>query len=154
MYTSSSTIHNSGGVKTLSVHRKMNDKEDALYLCDIYMWASRWCSGKESACNAGDKEGVGVIPVYIHTNMWDVAHVYGVCIYIFPLFLCMVHVRKLSYLSLLFSETLHSVGYILLFLLCLPFLFFSQLFAKPQQLCLLAFLFLENDFGHHLRKML
>ena len=100
------------------------------------------------------QEGVGVIPVYIHTNMWDIAHVYGVCIYIFPLLLCMVHVRKLSYLSLLFSETLHSVGYILPFLLCLPFLFFSQLFAKPQQLCLLAFLFLEDDFGHHLRKML
>ena len=28
------------------------------------------------------QEGVGVIPVYIHTNMWDIAHVYGVCIYI------------------------------------------------------------------------
>ena len=65
------------------------------------------------------QEGVGVIPVYIHTNMWDIAHVYGVCIYIFPLFLCMVHVRKLSYLSLLFSETLHSNGYIFPFLLCL-----------------------------------
>ena len=94
------------------------------------------------------QEGVGLIPVYIHTNIWAISHVYGVCIYIFPLFLCIVHVKKLSYLSLLFSEPLHLVGYILPFLLCLPLLFSSQLFAKPQPFCLLAFLFLGDGLGH------
>ena len=42
-----------------------------------------------------------------------------------------VHLRRLSYLSLLFSGTLHSVGYIFPFLPCLSFLFFPQLFVKP-----------------------
>ena len=32
--------------------------------------------------------------------------------YCFLLFLCTVHFRRLSYLSLLFSGTLHSVGYV------------------------------------------
>ena len=35
--------------------------------------------------------------------------------YFFPLFLCFVHLRRLSYLSLLFSGTLHSVEYIIPF---------------------------------------
>ena len=39
--------------------------------------------------------------------------------YFLPLFLCIVHLRTLFYLSLLFSVTLHSVGYIFSFLLCL-----------------------------------
>ena len=39
--------------------------------------------------------------------------------------------RRLSYLSLLFSGTLHSVGYIFPFLLRLLLLFFSQLCVKP-----------------------
>jgi len=34
----------------------------------------------------------------------------------FPLFLCIIHLRKPSYLSLLFSRTLHSVEYIFPFL--------------------------------------
>ena len=38
-----------------------------------------------------------------------------------PLFLCIVHWKRLSYLSLLFFGTLHSDGYIFLFLLCLCF---------------------------------
>ena len=50
----------------------------------------------------------------------------------FPVFLCIDHWRRLSYLSLLFSGTLHSVGYIFPFLLCLSLLF-SQLFVKPPQ---------------------
>ena len=50
-----------------------------------------------------------------------------------PLFLYIVHLRKLSNLSLLFSGTLHSVGYIVPFLLCLSLLFFSQRFVKPPQ---------------------
>ena len=41
-----------------------------------------------------------------------------------------VHFRRLLYLSLLFSGTLHSVGYIFAFLLCLLLLFFPQLFVK------------------------
>ena len=52
--------------------------------------------------------------------------------YYFPLFLCIVHLWK-PYLSLLFSRTLHPVGYIFPFLLCLSLLFFPQLFIKPPQ---------------------
>ena len=52
--------------------------------------------------------------------------------YCFLLFLCIVHLRKLSYLSLLLSGTLYSVGYIFPFLHYLSFLFFPQLFIKPQ----------------------
>ena len=43
--------------------------------------------------------------------------------YCFPLFLCIVHLRTLSFLSLLFSGTLHSVGYIFPFFLCLLLIF-------------------------------
>ena len=43
--------------------------------------------------------------------------------YFFPLFFCIVHLRKCSYLSLLFSGTLHSVEYIFPFLLSLSLLF-------------------------------
>ena len=49
----------------------------------------------------------------------------------FPLFLCIVHLGRLSYLSLLFSGTLHSNGYIFPFLLCLS-LFFSQAICKTS----------------------
>ena len=41
-----------------------------------------------------------------------------------------VHLRRLSYLPMLFSGTLHSVGYIFPFLLCLWLLFFSQLLIR------------------------
>ena len=44
-----------------------------------------------------------------------------------------VHFRRLLYLSLLFSGTLHSVGYIFAFLLCLLLLFFPQLFVRLPQ---------------------
>ena len=57
---------------------------------------------------------------------------------IFPL-LCLVHFRRPSYLSLVFSGALHSVEYIFLFLLCLSLLFFPQLFAKPPQTTTLTF---------------
>ena len=53
--------------------------------------------------------------------------------YCFLLFLCTVHFRRLSYLSLLFSGTLYSVGYIFPCLLCFSLLFFSQLFIRPPQ---------------------
>ena len=60
--------------------------------------------------------------------------------------------KRLSYLSLLFFGTLHSDGFIFAFLLCLSLLFFTQLFVRPPQttICLLAFLFLWDGFGHHL----
>ena len=48
-------------------------------------------------------------------------------ILLFSLFLCIVHLRSPSYLSLLFSGTLHSDWYIFPFLLGLSLLFFSQL---------------------------
>ena len=44
-----------------------------------------------------------------------------------------VHFKRLLYLSLLFSGTVHSVGYIFAFLLCLLLLFFPQLFVRPPQ---------------------
>ena len=49
------------------------------------------------------------------------------------LFLCIVHLGKLSYLSLPFPGSLHSVGCIFPFLPCILLLFFSQLFAKSPQ---------------------
>ena len=49
---------------------------------------------------------------------------------------------KKTFSSLIFSETLHSVGCIFPFLPCLSLLFFAWLFVKPPQpLCLLAFFF-------------
>ena len=79
------------------------------------------------------------------------------------MFLCVVHLRRLSYLSLLFSRTLHSVGCIFPFL---PYflLLFSQLFGKPPQfICsvvsdssseprftFLHFFSLSDGFGHRL----
>ena len=45
--------------------------------------------------------------------------------------------EKLSYLSLLVSGTLHSAGYIFLFLLCFSLLFFSQLLVRPPKTTIL-----------------
>ena len=56
-----------------------------------------------------------------------------------PLFLCIDHWGRLSYLSLLFFGTLHSNGYIFPFLLCLPLLFLSLLFVRPPQTTVLPF---------------
>ena len=56
--------------------------------------------------------------------------------FLFPLFLCTVHLRIAS---LLFSGTLHSYEYIFPFLLCLSFFFFPQLFVKPPQTTILPF---------------
>ena len=44
-----------------------------------------------------------------------------VTFFYFPLLLCIFHLRKSSLLSLLFSGTLHSVGYIFSFLPCFYF---------------------------------
>ena len=58
---------------------------------------------------------------------------------VFPQFHCflllryIVHLGKLSYVSLLFFGTLCSVGFIFPFLFCLSLLFFSQLFVLPLQ---------------------
>ena len=70
--------------------------------------------------------------------------------YCFPLFLCIDHLGRLSYLSLLFFGTLRSDGYIFPFLLCLSHLFFSWLFVRPPQTTILpfAFLFLGDSFDH------
>ena len=57
----------------------------------------------------------------------------------FPLFLCIDHWGRLSYLSLLFFGTLHSGGYIFPFLLGLLLLFFSQLFVRPPKTTILPF---------------
>ena len=70
--------------------------------------------------------------------------------YCFPLFLCTDHWGRLSYLSLLFFETLHSVRCIFPFLLCLSLLFFSQLFIRPPQTTTLrsCIYFSWEGFGH------
>ena len=59
--------------------------------------------------------------------------------YSFPLFPCIDHWGRLSYLSLLFFGTLHSNGYIFPFLLCFSLIFFSQLFVRPPQTAILLF---------------
>ena len=53
--------------------------------------------------------------------------------------LCIDHLGMLSYLSLLFSGTPYSGGYIFPFLLCLLLLFFSQIFVRPPQTTILPF---------------
>ena len=52
---------------------------------------------------------------------------------------CIVHLRRLPFLALLFSSTLHLVGYIFPFLFCLLFLFFSQMFVWPPQTTIMPF---------------
>ena len=58
-------------------------------------------------------------------------------ILLFSSFFCIDHWGRLSYLSLLFFETLHSDAYIFPFLLCFSLLFFSQLFLRPPQIAIL-----------------
>ena len=55
-------------------------------------------------------------------------------LFFFPLFLCIDHLGRLSYLSLLFFGTLHSNGCLFPFLLCPMLLFFSQLFLRAPQI--------------------
>ena len=86
-----------------------------------------------------------IFPWYLQFSWRDVQ---SFPFYYFPLFLFIVHLR-LSYLSLLFSGTLHLAGYIFPFLLCLSLLFFSQLFVRSPQTtgfpyCISFYL------GHHL----
>ena len=73
-------------------------------------------------------------------------------ILLFPSIFCIVHLGRLSCLSLLFFGTLISNGYIFPFLLCILLLFFSQLFVRPPQTTILpsCISFSQNGFGHHL----
>ena len=57
-----------------------------------------------------------------------------------PLFLCIDHLGRLYYLSLLFCGTLHSNGNIIPFLLSLSLLFFPQLSVSFPQMTILPFL--------------
>ena len=68
-----------------------------------------------------------------------------VFLYLFALF-----TKKpfLSLLAILWNSAFHE--HMFPFLLCLLLLFFSQLMPLRQPLCLLAFLFLEDGFGHYL----
>ena len=69
--------------------------------------------------------------------------------FVFLYFLLHSSFHKTSYLSLLFSGTLHSIGYIFPFLPCLLLFFFPQLFVKPPQATTLpSWVFLWNGFGH------
>ena len=67
--------------------------------------------------------------------------------YYFPLFLCTDHWGRLSYLSLLFSGTLHSNGYIFPFFSPLPFasLLFTSICkaSSDNHFAFLRFFFLE-----------
>ena len=60
-------------------------------------------------------------------------------ILLFPLFLCIVHMRRLSSISLLFSGTLHSVGYLPLS----PLPFASLLFSASKAFSDNCFAFLH-----------
>ena len=60
-------------------------------------------------------------------------------LYCFPLFLCIVPLGRLSYLSLLLFGTVYLDRCIFPFLLCLSLLFFSQLFVSPPQTTILHF---------------
>ena len=70
-----------------------------------------------------------------------------------PLLLCTVDSRRASFLLLLFPGILHSDDYVFPSLLCLSFLFFSQLFPRPPQTAALPapLLSLWAGFGHCLR---
>ena len=52
---------------------------------------------------------------------------------VFLYYFVFFYLGRFSYLSLLFSRTLHLFGYIFTFLPCLSVLSFPQLFAKPPQ---------------------
>ena len=54
-------------------------------------------------------------------------------ILLFPPISSLVHLRRPSYLFLLFSATLHSVWYIYPSLPCFLLFFFHQVFVKPPQ---------------------
>ena len=64
-----------------------------------------------------------IVPIFAWNFPWYILLSWGdLCsfpFYCFPLFLCIDHWGRLSYLSLLFFGTLHSYGYIFPFLLCL-----------------------------------
>ena len=77
-----------------------------------------------------------IFPWYLRMSWRDL---YSFPFYCFPLFLCIDHWGRLSYLSLLFFGTLNSNGYIFPFLLCFWLLFFSQLFVRPHQTAILLF---------------
>ena len=70
-----------------------------------------------------------MFPWYLQFSWWDLRSIPFYCF----LFLCIVHLRRPSYLSLLFSETLHSVKYIFPVLPCLLLLFHPQVFVRPPQ---------------------
>ena len=78
-----------------------------------------------------------IFPWYLQFSWRDLYSFLFCC---FPLFVSIVHLRRPSYHSLLFSETLHSVGYIFPFLSYLLLLFFPLLFVSPPQTTTNAFL--------------
>ena len=67
--------------------------------------------------------------------------------YCFPLFLCIVHLGRTSYLSLLFFGTLFSDGYIFPFLCCLLFLF-SDICKTSSATFLPFFFYFVDGFDH------
>ena len=72
---------------------------------------------------------------------------------LFSLFLCNVHLIRLSYISLLFLATLHSDGYIFFFFPLLLLLFFSSAIFKASldnYFAFFSFIFLGDGLDHGL----
>jgi len=75
---------------------------------------------------------------------------YSFPFYCFPLFLCTLLLRRLSYLSLLFFVTLYSDGYLSFSLLLL---FYSQLFVRPPQTNILLFCIFDHCLLHNVKNL-
>ena len=86
-------------------------------------------------------------PWYLQFNWRDLYSSPFCC---FPLFLYTDHRGRLSYLSLLFSRTVNSLGFIFPFLLCLSLLFLAICKASSDKhFAFLYFFFLGMVFDHH-----
>ena len=77
---------------------------------------------------------------FVSLILWKSSLVYPFYLFHhFPLFLCIDHWGRHSYLSFFFFGTLHSNGYIFPFLLCLYLLFFPQLIIRFPQATIFPF---------------
>ena len=134
MLTSHSKMSGSTWVITpswLSVSWRSFLYSSSMYSCRFFLISSvsaLYCAHLCMKCSLGISNFLEEISSLSHFNC-------------FALFLCTVHFGRLSYLSLLFSGTLHSFGSLFPFL-CLLLLFLSQLFIRPLQTTILGiFLF-------------
>ena len=99
-----------------------------MYSCHLFLISSTFCP--YHSCPLSHPFLHEMFPWYLQFSWKDLL---SFPFYYFPLLLCTVHWRRPSYVSLPFSRTLHSVGYIFPFRPCFSLLFFPQLFVKPSQ---------------------